>query len=114
MEKSQVILKQINVFANSILELTQELESPTSVVTSDMPLLIQVLRKPHNYIGHSYSVSVVRIANALSINDWDLLPVNTFVQIISKKEVASLRNVSKKGVDELSKIIKDTFNLDWE
>lgn len=114
MEKSQVILKQINSFANSIIELTQELNSPTSVITSDMPLLIQVFRKPYDYIGSSYSVSVVRIANALSTNDWDLLPVDTFVRIVSKKEVESLRNVSKRGVDELSEIFKDVFNLDWE
>lgn len=114
MERSQVILKQINLFANSIIELSQELNSPTTIITSDMPLLIQVFRKPYDYIGKPYSVSVVRIANALSTNDWDLLPVNTFVRIISKKEVSSLRNVSKKGVDELSKILKDTFNLDWE
>ena len=114
MERSQVILERINVLANSITALTQELNSPTSIITSDKPLLIQIFRRPYDYIGNSYSISVVRIANALSTIDWDLLPVDTFVQVVSKRDVASLRNVSKKGVEELSKIFKDTFNLDWE
>lgn len=118
MTKTETLLKTVKEYSEKIAELVDEIKQPSNLITSDQPLLIQVLRGILNYDeNYDYQVShseIKRVANALANRNWDLLPIDKFVEVITKEDVLALRNVGEESVKALTKVIKLASNLDWE
>ena len=116
MTKTEMLLKTVKEYSEKIAELVDEIKQPSNLITSDQPLLIQVFRGIFNY-DEDYQVchsEIKRVANALASRNWDLLPIDKFVEIITKEDVLALRNVGEESVKALAKVIKLASNLDWE
>lgn len=61
-----------------------------------------------------YSGMGVRVYNVLSANDYLDLSVSEFIMKCSPKQFSTYRNISKKSIEYMKRVMEYELSLEWE